>query len=388
MYISKVKVRNWRNFTDVEVSLEDTVFLIGPNASGKSNFLDIFRFLRDIANPEGGGLQKAISSRGGLKKIRSLAARRYTNVDLEIELNDASSTDGCLAEPDWKYVLSIKNEKSGKRRILVAKEEVYRDGERILARPNDDDKRDPVRLTQTYIEQINMNNEFREITEFFQQVLYLHLIPQLLKFGGQVSIREMESDPFGQGFLEHISATPSKPRDSRLKRIEALLKEVIPFFRELRFVKDDITGAPHLEMRYVHWRPRAGWQREDQFSDGTLRLIALGWTLLSFNSLILLEEPEISLHTKIVEQIPELVSKWRKSRKKAGGQILISTHSESLLSGSSIDGGFLILKPGGKGAPTRITQPSEDDRKALRSGMTPADILLPQTNNFIKNIPL
>ncbi len=57
MYISNLKLRNWRNFTSVDVDLKETVYLIGPNASGKSNLIDIFRFMRDIVNPKGGGLQ-------------------------------------------------------------------------------------------------------------------------------------------------------------------------------------------------------------------------------------------------------------------------------------------------------------------------------------------
>jgi len=54
MRFTKVKLENWRNFLGVEVSLERRVFLVGPNASGKSNFLDAFRFLRDIADAQGG----------------------------------------------------------------------------------------------------------------------------------------------------------------------------------------------------------------------------------------------------------------------------------------------------------------------------------------------
>jgi predicted ATPase len=76
MYITNLKLRNWRNFTNVDIDLKETVYVIGPNASGKSNLLDIFRFMRDVVNPKGGGLQHAIDSRGGLKKIRSLAARK------------------------------------------------------------------------------------------------------------------------------------------------------------------------------------------------------------------------------------------------------------------------------------------------------------------------
>ena len=44
----------------VDTPLSRRVFIIGPNASGKSNFLDAFRFLRDVAKSEGGGLQKGV----------------------------------------------------------------------------------------------------------------------------------------------------------------------------------------------------------------------------------------------------------------------------------------------------------------------------------------
>ena len=54
MYVSRLTLRNWRNFTKADVTLGQTTYLIGPNASGKSNFLDIFRFMRDIVNPNGG----------------------------------------------------------------------------------------------------------------------------------------------------------------------------------------------------------------------------------------------------------------------------------------------------------------------------------------------
>ncbi len=56
MFVSRIKLKNWRNFTEVDIPLREIVYLIGPNASGKSNFLDVFRFLRDIVNPKGGGL--------------------------------------------------------------------------------------------------------------------------------------------------------------------------------------------------------------------------------------------------------------------------------------------------------------------------------------------
>jgi len=380
MYISKLKIKNWRNFTKAEANLGEIVYLIGPNASGKSNFLDIFRFMRDLVNPSGGGLQRAVSSRGGLTKIRSLAARRNPQVELDMELRESLSA--AKGPADWRYVLSIVSEPS-RHWPIVAKEEVYKQGVSVLKRPESEDKDDPERLTQTHLEQINMNREFREISDFFKQVVYLHLVPQLLKFSDQFSAARVESDPFGQGFLEEIAKAASRTRNSRLKKIEDILLKVVPNFEQLQFVKDPDTGRPHLQMLYNHWRPRAGWQREDQFSDGTLRMIALIWTLLTSNNMILLEEPELSLHEAIVKQIPDLFYKARQSRKKSGGQILVSTHSEAMLSSKSIVGRFLILQPGHTGEATNIVAPTKEEIAAMHAGLPPADVLLPKTSSSV-----
>lgn len=53
MRISQVRVKNWRNFRDIEFSLDRRLFIVGANATGKSNLLDVFRFLKDIATPGG-----------------------------------------------------------------------------------------------------------------------------------------------------------------------------------------------------------------------------------------------------------------------------------------------------------------------------------------------
>ena len=41
----RLRLRNWKNFLQVDVALQDRLFLVGANASEKSNVLDDFRFL-------------------------------------------------------------------------------------------------------------------------------------------------------------------------------------------------------------------------------------------------------------------------------------------------------------------------------------------------------
>ena len=138
-----------------------------------------------------------------------------------------------------------------------------------------------------------------------------------------------------------------------------------------------------MKMRYSHWRPNGGWQTEEEFSDGTLRMIALLWTLLANSSVILLEEPELSLHQEIVEKIPELIQRARNSKKKIGGQIFISTHSRVMLDSPVIKGQYLVLDVSDNGEGTKVLTPNEQEELALQSGASPADILLPKTTKDI-----
>jgi len=108
MIVSHLRVKNWRNFQRVAVALRERQFIVGANASGKSNLLDVFRFLRDIAKTEGGGLQKAVKDRGGVSKIRSLAARRDPEVAIEVHLADVA--DGPLL---WRYAFGLRQEARG-----------------------------------------------------------------------------------------------------------------------------------------------------------------------------------------------------------------------------------------------------------------------------------
>lgn len=373
MNIKHIKLKNWRNFQTVDVPVADTTYILGPNASGKSNFLDVFRFLRDVSKREGGGLQKAILDRGGMSKLRCLHTRR-PQIGIEVDLVSPTGVQ-------WRYAIEFKSEGKGAQRILVSKEEVYKAEKLLVTRPNAEDKRDPTRLTQTFLEQIQANEQFRELTEFFSETVYLHLVPQLLKHGQQIGGQVLEDDPFGQGFLERIARSQRRTRESRLAKIQKVLQIAVPQFEQLDFEQDEFTGRPHLKARFKHFRPNAGWQREEQFSDGTLRLLGLLWSLLEGSSLLLMEEPELSLNSAIVAEIPAMMSKIQRQSKKRR-QILISSHSDALLSNPGIDaGGVLLVEPGESGSTIRKINVSEAN--AIRDGFSVAEVILPAARPYL-----
>jgi predicted ATPase len=124
MKIVSLTVKNWMNFQELEnVPLHARNYVIGANAVGKSNFLDVFRFLRDVAAPAGakptaGGLQDAINRRGGLRALRCLHGKKDNEVLLDVTVADGQDR--------WRYMLGFKGEGRANNRVLIRQESVFK----------------------------------------------------------------------------------------------------------------------------------------------------------------------------------------------------------------------------------------------------------------------
>lgn len=365
MQITRLKLENWRNFKQVNLPLSQRAFVIGPNASGKSNLLDAFRLLKTVADPEG-GFQKAVADRGGVSQIRCLHARKRPNIALEVHIQDSS---------EWRYRLEFAQD--SQRVPLVRKEVVQRDGDTVLQRPTRADRSDTQLLTQTHLEQVTANRDFRPIAEFIAGIKYLHIIPQLIRDSERVLAKS--NDPYGTDFLEQLARTKKPTLKSRLKRINEALQAAVPYLRDLS-LEPDVNGVPHLRGRYEHWRPGAGWQTEEQFSDGTLRLVGLLWAFLDGSGPLLLEEPELSLHPGVVRHVPPMMVRLGKRNRRGVRQVFVSTHSQDLLSDPGIaPDEVVLLAPTAEG--TRVLVAAEDERirRAMDSGISVGELALART---------
>jgi predicted ATPase len=361
-----VRLENWRNFKLAESDLQQRVFLVGPNASGKSNFLDAFRFLRDLAKV-GGGLQDAVERRGGVSRIRSLAARKQPDISISVSIG--SDEDPAR----WSYDLSFTQD--SRKRALLKREWVSRSGEQIHTRPGPEDESDPERRTQTSLEQVNVNREFRELADLFASVRYLHIVPQLIREPDR-SVGRID-DPFGGDFLEQIATTPKKKREAYFSQILKVARVAVPQLQELR-LESDVRGAWHLRGRYQHWRPQGAWQTEHDLSDGTLRLFGFLWAVLDEGGPLLLEEPELSLHPEVVRRIPQMLFRLQR---RTGRQILISTHSSELLSdeGIGLDETLLLITEA-EGTSVKLAAAFEEIPSLLQGGLTLSEAVMPKTS--------
>lgn len=366
MRITHLAARNWRNFKTVELSVGDRLFVVGPNAAGKSNLLDLFRFLSDLT-PTGGGLSSAIERRGGLSKARSLFARNNAKGRLvvEVTLRDAESV--------WRYRLSVRGEGRGLNRPVVDEELVEKDGTEILKRPDKQDQADPERLTQTHLEQISANHAFRDIATFFSRVQYFHLVPQIIRNPARADLGP--NDPYGSSLIAHMNATPAKTRNAWLRRMQQALQAAVPGFESLT-IETDASGLPHLIAGYKNWRSSPSRQDEADFSDGTLRLIGLLWSIVKAPAspgVLLLEEPELSLNSAVVRELPSVLAQVQRSSDQ---QIILSTHSPELLNDEGIHPDeILVLRVTEDGSQAELLSSIPDAVTDLGLGLSTSDVV-------------
>ena len=357
----RLRLKNWKNFLEVDIPVHDRMFLVGANGSGKSNLLDAFRFLRDVASHVG-GLATAVERRNGMDAIWCLAAPPDTAVGIEVE---AESKDNGSR---WRYGLSFDQGPEGWPRLRG--ERVSRDGRTLLERPDSDDVRDSTFMQQTHIEQVGKSEGFRRMAELFASVRYVHLVPEIVRDVKRWSASGL--DPYGGRFLDEVAGTESDEQQRVIGLLNKALLAVVPHLDAIRLTRDD-QGAPRLAARFTHWRNAAAWQTEECLSDGTLRLIGVLWSALTAKGPLLLEEPELSLHPDAVRV---LLQALESARSEIDMQLFVSTHSSEFLqdSGIGLAETVLLVSSGRNGTEAVLASADEQNRTLYGGGMSAGEV--------------
>ena len=126
----------------------------------------------------------------------------------------------------WRYEIGFNQDNN--RNPRLTREVVYRQNKLILQRPDESDELDPLRQSQTALEQINANQPFRDIARFFENISYLHLVPQIIRNPGSLVENGGTMDVYGRHFLERVARTPEKTRNARLRKIRNALVIAVP----------------------------------------------------------------------------------------------------------------------------------------------------------------
>lgn len=321
-----------------ELALEDVNVLVGPNGAGKSNLLEALNLLRhaphDIGRPlrEGGGVREFLWSpaAAGLRTAPSTAS---IEVEISAGLVAAAATRYRLAFSIEGGRLSIVDERLADVAPRPGHDEPFsyfglEDGRPMLSMAGGGrrpfrDTADPTSSILARLKDADSHPEITRLGELLAGIgVYRHWV------GGPMSPLRLScrADVPTERLLESLDNLPARlaalKRDPVVKAaLKAKLEEVSPGFDDIEVTPEG--GALQL---YLQDGPRI--VSSYRLSDGTLRYLMLLAILLdpSPPPLVLIEEPEASLHPDVLPTLRDLLLDAGKRT-----QIIVTTQSATFL---------------------------------------------------------
>ena len=306
--------------------------------------------------------------------LKSHFATRDANISFRIHVGDEDNLSL------WLYELVLGQDSFG--RPVIRKERLVNNPNGTLfERPDDKDRSDPHRLSETGLNWTAMEpvqepaawKAVREFAMFLKSVTYFHLVPQVVR--GLLHTWRSENI-CGQGLVSEMLKVAEDTLNHRLRQIREALCAVVPQLKEFEMRFDQAGKEPHLGLHFEHMP--GTWVLEDQFSDGTLRLIGLLWAVLDARGPLLIEEPELSLHPGAVRLLPQMLARLQRSTDQ---QIIISTQSSDLLCDEAIGlNELFLLQPGAGGTTVRPAAEFKEITALLEGGVSLAEAVMPHTS--------
>ena len=327
--ITRVQVKNFRSFADVDISLGPLNVLVGRNGVGKSAFLDILRFVRDALRT---GLETAMDERHGIIALRRWAPTKPYNVEIALTVEKRRF---------WgEYSFSITSGPQG----------TYRRGRescRVGRLPNQVDDAFEIKgnkwieLPERLAQRPERLSRLGESDTLVLPTLSV-LSPKFSK------LRQNLTGSFYSIFPNTLRV-PQKPSNERLLSdhgdnlasiVRRLQKNKYRFGKLIKALGRVVDGVTDLrvrqvggylvtEMKHEDLGPSA-WFELNQESDGTLRLLGMLvalYQLQPLSSLLALEEPENALHPGALAVLSDVL--YEASRQH---QIITTTQSPDLIS--------------------------------------------------------
>jgi predicted ATPase len=399
--LTQIKVSNFKSFKDATINLEKFNLLIGSNATGKSNFLNIFRFLNDIANL---GLNDAISNQGGVKYLKNLkmkndiplkleikSQRKFGfpikenevpffieifNVDYGLSLNFIKDSEYYIIH---EYVelkgiikeLNIKNTDKNKKQVINVNNQEKGNEYSItikISNKNSNDEHDnlEVKLDSKSKIPIKIDNIFPS--------LILDIIKKQIMENKNISLFQTPLANFPIDWksifknFKFYDIDPKKCKqltkingNNQLKEngenLAVVIQEIfnnenqkrkfLNLVRDLIPAVQDISTEKLIDDNSLIFKIKEEYLEDlDDFipgwmiSDGTSNIFSLIIALYFVSSsLTLIEEPERNLHPKIISMLVQMIEE--SSKKK---QVIVTTHDAEILKHTNTENIFFISR--------------------------------------------
>ncbi len=412
MRINRIKLKNFKSFKDLDVELSKMNILVGANASGKSNFIQAIKFLRDIQKY---GIENAISLQGGLEYLQNIQLEKNVNTEVSFEFYPAGVSVVKTTEPlilsyfkTIKYSIEISALQNNKFNI---KNEVieflieFREFDQSIEELNTITEREF--LTNTYsldnykfsiinskgeikTQQSTENKELNLILKSGEKhkisITDINIFPLSIEFlktdkQPRKTILEQFPLPFFDlddiGIYDFDLKNSKKPTSitakaeleengenlaiviknilddkEQIRRFSNYLTDILPFIKELDIEKSyDKSLLFKVKEKF---NPNT-YIPSFLLSDGTVSIASIITALFFENkSLTVFEEPEHGVHPSLIAKLMQLF--YEASQKK---QVIITTHNPEILKHSKIEDLLLISRDDSGFAV--ISKPSEKD---------------------------
>ena len=356
--LTKVILKNFKSFKDSEIPLKKFNVLIGPNASGKSNFLNALEFFSsDKSIPD------LVSENGGYKAIS------FGNY----EENIIFKCEFTLKNKDFAYEFEISNKNKRpqlEREILKVNKkvvfEVNRGKNEFFTLTVEDTE---LEINSNYLNQkqlpfqikygnIGSKEDILDAWAFISSWRVYNFIPHLMKKTLPIK-RETVLSKYGDNLAQVLHTFLTERRNIFLE-VEDTLKEAIPEIEEL-LTPLSKNNEVSIAVRESGFEDKFSFY---QISDGTFRLLAYITALNTESQLLAFEEPENSVHPWLLKLLIDVL-------KESNKQIILTTHSPRLL--DNVDLGDILVVEKEKNASKFYRISSEKEiqkiKRMLESGV-------------------
>lgn len=392
MGIKRIRVTNFKSFGELDVELGKFNVLIGANASGKSNFVQIFQFLKDITSH---GLDNAISMQGGVGYLRNMNIGSSENLSLKIISDLELRFSGRPMKKDFvgiktyeiTYEFALKFRKRGlgfeiandnltqkckfvrleSRKKKVEEKEELGEGKIIISSANGEikiglDKPEDVSIKEDDIfspflrEKIPSDTLILQLPFFmlplegiFNNISVYDFDPKLPKKATPITGKaELEEDGSNLSIiLKNITENKEKRR-----RLFNLVKDLLPFIGNLN-VEKFADKSLLFNLQEIYFKNQ--FLPASLISDGTINITALIIALyFEKKPLTIIEEPERNIHPYLISKVVDMMKDA--SQKK---QIITTTHNPELVKHAGLNN-ILHLSRDEKGF-SKVSRPADKE---------------------------
>ncbi len=333
--LKHIDIKGYRSLKDVSLDMEPLTVLIGPNACGKSNFMDVFALLNEGTQ---NSLAEAFARRGGIRNLVFTASRHgipdlvfdlhvmpIPNSEMEMRYHFSLIDFGAV----WDESLWIGT--AGKGRPLIEREKCeisfkYRDAQTSKYSRIEAESKHELgirRAIATFASEPFLMLDWMQTSRVYRS-------PQV---GPESEIRRPQIIRPGVRVFTSCANTVAVLHSIREKH-PAVWEEII-----------DVLKVAHPELHHITFPPEGGdgriilrWFEKpfdeagfspEHLSDGIMRMLALVAILMTPDPppLICIDEPEIGLHPELIELVAELLQSAATRT-----QLIVATHSPELVS--------------------------------------------------------